>query len=73
MKNGKKNSAYLTKRVLVNKSEKAIQKASEKAMETVGYIVVARDGWVVKEYQDGTVERIEVLETADGNQELTLD
>ena len=58
---------------MVQKSERAIQEASEKAMETIGYIIVARDGWIVKEYQDGTIERIEELETVDGNQELNLD
>ena len=73
MSNAKKNNAYLTKRTLVQKSERAIQEASEKAMETIGYIIVARDGWIVKEYQDGTIERIKELETVDGNQELNLD
>ncbi|MBT3383913.1 MAG: hypothetical protein HN778_21085 [Prolixibacteraceae bacterium] len=73
MSNAKKNTAYLTKRTLVRKSKKAIQEASEKAMETIGYIIVARDGWIVKEYQDGTIEQIEELETANGNQELILD
>ncbi len=73
MRKVKKNNAYLTKRALINKSEKAIQKASEKAMKTVGYIIVARDGWIVKENQDGSVERVKKLETANGNQELILD
>lgn len=73
MSNTKRNTAYLTKRTLVRNSEKAIQKASEEAMETVGYVIVARDGWIVKEHKDGSIEQIEKLKTSIGNQELILD
>lgn len=65
--------AYITKRILVSKSTKAIQLASDKAMESIGYIVVAKDGWVVREFQDGRIERIEELEVLDNRQDLNLD
>jgi len=34
---------------------------TKKAMETMGYIVTVKDGWVVKIYKDNTVERISQL------------
>lgn len=49
MSDSKKNKSYFTKRILIRKSTEAFQEASEKAMELLGYIVVAREGWVVKE------------------------
>ena len=73
MNDSKKNKPYFTKRILIRKSTEAFQEASEKAMELLGYIVVARDGWVVKEYKDGTVEKIEKIEVNNKNQKLILD
>lgn len=71
--NDSKNKAYFTKRILIRKSAEAFKEASAKAMELLGYIVVAREGWVVKEYQDGTVEKMEKIEANNKNQKLILD
>lgn len=40
----------------------ATAKAAQQAMDTVGYIVVAEDGWVVKKYKEGGVEKISKIE-----------
>ena len=32
--------------------------AQKKAMEAMGHIVVAEDGWIVKKYKDGTIEHL---------------
>ena len=53
--------AYLTKRVLVSKAKSAGKVAAKNAMGLMGYVVTVKNGWVVKEYQDRTVEQIEKL------------
>ena len=73
MSYSKKNKPYFTKRILIRKSTEAFKEASAKAMELLGYIVVARGCWIVKEYQDGTVERIEKIDPNTQNQKLILD
>lgn len=62
---------YLTKRLLLNKSRRAITEASEKAMEIVGYVVIVENNQVIKKYKDGKVELIEQLEPND--QEIKFD
>jgi len=56
--------AYLTKRVLVSKARSAGKIAAKNAMEIMGYVVTVKDGWVVKQHQDGRVEQLEKLQTA---------
>jgi len=56
--------AYLTKRVIVSKAKSAGRVAAKNAMELMGYVVTVKEGWVVKEHQDGRIERIEKLQTA---------
>lgn len=34
------------------------KEVAKQAMETMGHIVVAEDGWVVKKYKDGRIEKI---------------
>lgn len=55
--------AYLTKRLLVSKAKSAGKTAAKNAMELMGYVVTVKDGWIVKEHQDGRVEQIEQLQT----------
>ncbi|HEY2581159.1 MAG TPA: hypothetical protein VGI43_05115 [Mucilaginibacter sp.] len=55
---------YLTKRILVNKAKSAGKVAAKNAMEIMGYVVTVKDGWIVKQYQDGKIEQIEQLQTA---------
>ncbi|TZF85980.1 hypothetical protein FW774_02650 (plasmid) [Pedobacter sp. BS3] len=54
--------AYLTKRILVNKAKSAGKVAAKNAMELMGYVVTVKDGWIVKQHQDGTVEQIKKLQ-----------
>lgn len=49
----------------------AIQKASAAARESMGYVVKAEDGWVVREDANGNKTRIAKIEPA--HQSLTLD
>lgn len=56
--------AYLTKRIVVSKAKSAGKAAAKNAMELMGYVVTVKDGWVIKEHQDGKVEQIEKLQTA---------
>ena len=57
----KRGYAYLTTRILVSNTKKAGQAAAQKAMETMGYLIVAKEGWLVKIFKNGDVERIEEL------------
>ena len=52
------STAYITKRVVVNSSRAAIRKAAAIAIETVGYAIIAKDGWIVRENKDGTIVKL---------------
>jgi len=54
--------AYLTKRKIVNKAKSAGKAAAKKAMDTMGFVVTIHKGWVVKQFADGTIERISKIE-----------
>jgi hypothetical protein len=64
---------YLTKRVVVRATKKGMKKASKETMETMGYNVIALNGWVVKKHQDGTIEQIEEIKTPVHLGHLSLD
>ena len=64
---------YVTKRLLKRGSKKAFKTASKEAMEAIGYVVVVANGWVVKEFSDGRIERLEQLDTEQADLELRLD
>lgn len=75
MKGGKKNKdkAYLTTRILKRVSRKATNDAAKRAMEIAGYIITVREGRVVKEYKDGTIEEISTIDNSSDSQEVILD
>ena len=54
---------YLTKRILISVTRKAFTKAAEQTMETMGYNLIADQGWLIKIYKDGRREPIRELET----------
>jgi hypothetical protein len=64
---------YLTKRVVVRATTKGMKKASKETMDTMGYNVIALNGWIVKKHQNGTIEPIEEIKTADHSEPLSLD
>jgi len=53
-----KRTEYVTKRMLVRAAGPAVRLASQKAMEVAGYVVKAENGWIAREYQDGSKSRI---------------
>lgn len=64
---------YLTKRLLLRLAKKGFKEAGENAMRRMGYIVIAQDGWVIKKYADGRIEKLSQLETALNDQPIILD
>jgi len=73
MSKTKNNKAYVTKRILVRNSTRAIKNASEKAMDIAGSTVIVRDGWIVRKFESGRIEKIEKLESKVNHKELSLD
>lgn len=57
----KRGYAYLTTARFVSEARKAGKKAAAQSMEAMGYIMVSQDGWVVKQFKDGTIEKVEDL------------
>jgi len=52
---------YLTKRLLVSAAKRGIRKAAAETMQIMGYVIIAQNGWVIKKYADGRIEKIEQL------------
>jgi hypothetical protein len=50
--------SYLTKRDTISVSKAAISAASKRAMRIAGYVVITDGGWIVRQYQDGRVQKI---------------
>ncbi len=69
----KSQTAYLTKRDIVRVATAAVIKASEQAMETVGYVIKAENGWLVRENKDGSIDRIKEIKGASIRGKLVLD
>lgn len=57
----KTEEAYLTKRFLVRKATQAVKVAAEESMAVMGYNVIEHEGWIVKKFKDGKIEKIEKL------------
>jgi hypothetical protein len=71
--NNRKEPAYITKRILLQTSYRAVNLASKKAMRIAGYIVKVQNECVVREYKDGTIQEIERLSPKVKPQEIILD
>lgn len=67
-----KNTKYLTKRVLERATSNAFNKASKNAMTVAGSVVIVKNGWVVRIFENGDEKRIEPLKKS-RNQTLALD
>lgn len=59
----------LTKKVLTNVITKAFNDAAIYAMELNGFVVTASDGWIVRLYKDGSVERIHKIDSLAGKKD----
>ncbi|KAA9338850.1 hypothetical protein [Adhaeribacter soli] len=66
-------TAYLTKRVLLRAAVPAIKKASKAAMEVAGYVIEAKDGWLVRIDKDGHEEKLSRLKTVKRTGKIALD
>ena len=64
---------YLTTRLLVSKSKKAVSNASEKALKLVGSTVEVEGDQVVRIFENGKKEIILELSKKQNNQSLHLD
>jgi hypothetical protein len=67
------NLKYISTRLVVSKSKSAFQEAAKKAMKANGYVIIALEGWIVKKFADGRIEKIEELENPNQNNLLILD
>ncbi len=64
----KPKNRYLTKRIVISASKKALLKASKETMQIMGHNVIVQDGWVVKKHADGTIEKIQkITSSVSGN------
>ncbi|ASU33324.1 hypothetical protein [Mucilaginibacter xinganensis] len=64
---------YLTKRVVVRATKKGMKIAAKETMDIMGYNVIALNGWVVKKFKDGTIERIKEIKSSSNLGPLALD
>jgi hypothetical protein len=56
-----KTEAYLTKEALNRATRKGSMQAAKQAMEIAGSVVTVKDGWVVRQFRNGSIERLEKL------------
>ena len=64
---------YVSKRLVARGSEKAFKAAADKAIKANGYVVVVKNGWIVKEYLNGNIEPIKEIDSHSISQDLVLD
>jgi len=68
-----RSTTYLTKRRLMSAAQMGIRMAAANTMKVMGYNIVAQEGWVVKKYADGTIEKIKPLANQEENAGISLD
>jgi hypothetical protein len=76
MAKAKRKSAthpYLTKRRLASAARTGIRKAAAETMHVMGYTVIAENGWVIRKYADGRIEKLSRIETVNTNGSIALD
>ena len=61
----------LTKKILIKAASVGFSKAAAKTMKVMGYNIIVKDGWVVKKFADGRIEKISKLEKT--NKPVSLD
>jgi hypothetical protein len=64
---------YLTKRVIIRATKKGMKTASQGTMNAMGYNMIAMDGWIVKKFKNGNIERIEKIKENTHTGPLSLD
>ena len=68
----KRKSNYLTKRILVSAATTGFIEASERTMKVMGENVIVKNGWVVRIFANGRIERISKIDS-NNNKHLALD
>lgn len=63
----------LTIEILQKAATEAFTEAAARTMEVMGYNVIAQDGWVVKIFPDGSIEKILKLDSHYTNKPVFLD
>ena len=64
---------YLTTRILERAVAKGTKSKKADAIRIKGYTVVEKDGWVVKEYAGGRIERVSKIKKVKRPRTLALD
>lgn len=64
---------YISKRLVARGSKRVFKSDASKALRDNGYVIVAKDGWIVKEFADGVITKLRRIEEHDVGQELVLD
>ena len=55
---------YFTIRIARRAAKIGFNNASKETLAIMGYNVIAQDGWVVKKYADGQIEKIKPIHTS---------
>lgn len=61
----------LTRKILKEAASVGFSKAAAKTMKVMGYNVIVKNGWVVKKFADGRIQKISKLKT--NNNPVILD
>lgn len=64
---------YLSTRLVSRKSKSAFKEGARRAMKKNGYLVIVHEGWIVKKFADGRIEKLEALKSDQQSLKLILD
>jgi|GEM_PF-2970950 len=64
---------YLTKRLVIRQATAAVKRAANRAMQTAGYVIKVKDGYIVRENADGTYKQIKKIATVNRPAHIVLD
>ena len=56
-----RKTVYLTKERLNRAAKQGVHEASRRAKKTASSLVTVKEGWIVREHNDGSLEKIEKL------------
>ena len=68
-----KKENYITKRIVKRVAKSAFTKAAKESMAIMGYNVIAHEGWIVKKYADGKIEKLNPIPNYYSNANIVLD
>lgn len=72
-KTGKKSPAYLSKQTLLRAIKKGSRQLQADALRVQGYLITAKDGWVIKVNADGKTTKISRLKPITHPKKIVLD